>query len=156
MSEDCCSQEQSSFSQNCPMNGAKGRRVQTTTLKSLLKGAALETLNPDAAYFFCATPDCPVVYFNEQCQSFIIDQVKVPIFQKQQGLQVPICYCFDWTRARICQEIKQTGNSHAETSIRTHIQAGRCGCEVNNPQGICCLANVRSFTKSQMSELAGG
>lgn len=28
-----------------------------------------------------------------------------------------------------------------------HIKADRCGCEVNNPQGSCCLGNVSAFIK---------
>lgn len=39
-------------------------------------------------------PDCPVVYFNEEGQTFSIKQVKVPVFQKEKGLDVPVCYCF--------------------------------------------------------------
>ncbi len=150
MSEECCSITQNSSKRNCPVNGIKGKSVKTITLKSLLKPKALETLNSQTNYFFCDSIDCPVVYFNEQGQTFIVDEVKVPVFPKAQGGQVPVCYCFNWTRDRIRQEIQQTNHSTAESSIRTHIQAGRCGCEVNNPQGSCCLANVRQQAKSYL------
>nr|WP_254658017.1 hypothetical protein [Pleurocapsa sp. PCC 7327] len=69
--------------------------------------------------------------------------MKVPVFQKCASSDVPVCYCFDWTKERIEREIRQTGYSSAETSIRHHVKAGRCACEINNPQGSCCLANVR-------------
>lgn len=46
-------------------------------------------------------------------------------------------------RRRIRSEISQSGTSSAISSIKTHIKAKRCGCEVNNPQGDCCLGNVR-------------
>ena len=75
--------------------------------------------------------------------------VKVSVFQKDGGMQVPICYCFNWTRARIVGEIQKTGKSDAETAILTQVKAGRCSCDVNNPQGRCCLANVRSFVKDR-------
>ncbi|OKH19873.1 (2Fe-2S)-binding protein [Hydrococcus rivularis NIES-593] len=149
MSEECCSQTQKSLKANCPVNGNKGKRVPTITLKSLLKPRALETLNPESNYFFCDSMDCSVVYFNQQGQTFLTDEVKVPVFQKDRGGQVPVCYCFNWTRDRILQEIQQTNHSTAESSIRTHIQAGRCGCEVNNPQGSCCLANVRKEVRDK-------
>lgn len=149
MSEDCCSQTKNSFKANCPVNGMKGKRVQTITLKSLLTPRALEVLNSESNYFFCNSTDCPVVYFNEQGQTFVTNELKVPVYQKDEGLQVPVCYCFNWTRDRILQEIQQTNHSTAEDSIRTHIQAGRCGCEVNNPQGSCCLANVRKEVRNQ-------
>jgi hypothetical protein len=149
MSEECSSKTKNSLKANCPVNGNKGKRVPTITLKSLLKPRALETLNPEFNYFFCDSMDCSVVYFNQQGQIFLTDEVKVPVYQKDRGEQVPVCYCFNWTRDRILQEIQQTNHSTAESSIRTHIKAGRCGCEVNNPQGSCCLANVRQEVKNQ-------
>lgn len=129
----------------CPVNREKGKRVQLITLKSLLKPSALSTLNPYIDYFFCGTPDCQVVYFNGEGQKFTTNQIKVSVFQKDRGLDVPVCYCFGWTRKRILQEITQTGRSSAEASIRDRVKAKQCGCEVNNPQGSCCLANVRQL-----------
>lgn len=75
------------------------------------------------------------------------NDLKVPVFQKDLKEDVPACYCFNWTRARIREEIKQTGKSEAVLEISMHIKANRCGCEVNNPQGSCCLGNVSSFIK---------
>lgn len=136
------------MTKTCPKNGTKGKKVKGITLKSLLKSSALENLNPDTTYYFCEASDCPVVYFNEKGQSFSTEQIKVPVFQKDKSLDVPVCYCFGWSRDRIQQEIIQTGKSSAEANIRGHIQAGRCGCEVNNPQGSCCLGNVRQLSKN--------
>ncbi|TVQ41896.1 MAG: (2Fe-2S)-binding protein [Gloeocapsa sp. DLM2.Bin57] len=145
----CCVSTAENFADSCcPINGEKGKLVQLITLKSLLQPSALEQVNPNTEYFFCLTPDCQVVYFNGKGQTFSIDQIKVPVFQKEQRFDVPVCYCFGWTRERIESEINQTGQTSAEISIRNHIKAKRCGCEVNNPQGSCCLANVRQVTKS--------
>ncbi|MGB7441521.1 MAG: hypothetical protein WA919_10665 [Coleofasciculaceae cyanobacterium] len=154
MTETCCPAQQTSWDKTCPRNGTKGKMVPTITLKSLLKPSALETLNPDTVYYFCAAPDCPVVYFNEEGQVFTVEQVKVPVFQKNRGLDVPVCYCFGWSRDRIRQEIIQTGQSSAETNIRSHVKAGRCGCEVNNPQGSCCLASIKQSAESYFTPIA--
>ncbi|MDJ0706240.1 MAG: (2Fe-2S)-binding protein [Leptolyngbyaceae cyanobacterium MO_188.B28] len=147
MTKDCCADSVPSSICNCPVSGAKGKKVKIITLKSLLTSSALETLNPDKTHYFCSATDCPVVYFDGQGQVFRRHQVAVPVFQKDLRLQVPICYCFSWTRDRIYQEIQQTGSSTAETSILNHIKAGRCRCEINNPQGSCCLANIRTFMR---------
>ena len=136
------------MTKTCPKNETKGKKVKSITLKSLLKPSALENLNLDTTYYFCEAFDCPVVYFNEKGQSFSTEQIKVPVFQKDKSLDIPVCYCFGWSRDRIQQEIIQTGKSSAEANIRGHIQAGRCGCEVNNPQGSCCLGNVRQLSKN--------
>lgn len=31
--------------------------------------------------------------------------------------------------------------------IRENIRENRCGCEVNNPQGSCCLGNVITYIR---------
>ena len=147
MTKDCFADSVSSSICSCPVSSAKGKKVKVTTLKSLLTSSALETLKPDETYYFCSTTGCPVIYFDSQGQVFRSHQVAVPVFQKDLGGQVPICYCFSWTRDRIYQEIQQTGSSTAETSILNHIKAGHCHCEINNPQGSCCLANIRTFTR---------
>ena len=59
---------------------------------------------------------CPVVYFSEQGQTYTSDDLKVPVFQKGSGEQVPLCYCFGWSLRRIREEIEQFGASSALTS----------------------------------------
>ncbi|MEG4593057.1 hypothetical protein QUB00_14755 [Microcoleus sp. F8_C2] len=127
----------------CPNDSTKGKPVELVTLKSLLIGAALEKLDPQSTYTFCPSSNCSVVYFSNTGQTFTTVDLKVPVFQKDFNEQVPACYCFDWSRQRIREEIEQTGTSSAVASITAHIKAKRCGCEVNNPKGVCCLANVR-------------
>jgi hypothetical protein len=147
---DCCQASQETqlianriANSNCPRNGKQGKTVRITTLKSLLIPDALAQLNADNHYRFCESEDCQVVYFAEDGQIFTTDQLKVPVFQKEPSDQVPICYCFDWTRERIKQQKTQEGQD-VIAIISEHIQAKRCGCEFNNPQGRCCLVNVRS------------
>lgn len=134
----------------CPSCKRKGKSVQIITLKSLLRASALETIEPGNSYNYCAHPDCAVVYFSGiHSQTFAETDLKVPVYQKNPSMDVPVCYCFDWTRERLVQ---LAGTDPKPTDqIKAHVQEGRCGCEVNNPQGTCCLANVitfiRSFTK---------
>lgn len=138
----------------CPQDGTKGKPVQLITLKSLLVPVALEQLNPATTYWFCPSPNCLVVYFSEQGQTFTTADLKVPVFQKNVDENVFACYCFGWSRQRIREELKQSGESNAVDMIMTHVKAKRCGCEVNNPQGSCCLENVRSVVKQTVEELA--
>ncbi|SFH97859.1 hypothetical protein SAMN04488574_101116 [Bacillus sp. 71mf] len=76
----------------------------------------------DKTYYFCAEQECSVVYFNEEQQVFIKNDLKVPLFQKDIEEDVPACYCFNWARARIREEIKQTGKSQAVQEISMHIK----------------------------------
>jgi len=78
--------------------------------------------------------------------SFDKDTLKVPVYQKDDALDVPVCYCFGWTRERLIQAVQK--NEHPIDHIRQHVQANRCGCEVNNPQGSCCLGNVTAYVRT--------
>lgn len=146
---DCCvpTEQRTTSGHPCPVCGTSGRAVQVITVKSLLIPEALATLEPDLPYWFCPDPRCDVVYFNET-GTYRTDQVKVAVFQKDAGEGVSVCYCFGWTRKRIRTELLETGRSTAVDTISGHLRAGRCGCEVNNPQGSCCLGNVRSVIQS--------
>lgn len=125
----------------CPVNGMKGKAVKTITLKALLTPKALATLEPREEHLFCSDPDCPVVYFSSLL-TYQAGDLKVPVFQKDSDADVPVCYCFDHTRHDLAQAAQQDTADHIPQSIRGHIKAGRCGCEVNNPQGSCCLGNI--------------
>lgn len=145
---DCCapSNNTGEARTDCPSCGEKGKNVQVITLKSLLKASALETIEPENSYVFCSNPNCPTVYFSgNHSQSYIENDLKVPVYQKNLSADVPVCYCFDWTRERLMQTVG-TDQQPADL-IKAHVQASRCGCEVNNPQGACCLGNVNAFLR---------
>ncbi|MGJ3245551.1 MAG: putative iron-sulfur cluster-binding metallochaperone [Elainellaceae cyanobacterium] len=133
----------------CPESHTRGKPIQLMTLKSLLKPSALERLNPNSNYRFCDAPECSVVYFSSPEEMFTTEDVKVPVFQKDEGDDVPVCYCFGWTRQRLQNELAFSGQSTAIESITAHVHAKRCGCEVNNPQGTCCLGNVKRVLQQQ-------
>lgn len=126
---------------NCPACRTPGRPVKVITLKALLVPQALATLAPRESYRFCPDAGCDVVYFRNQGVYHQAD-VKVPVYQKDLGPEVPVCYCFGHPRAELTQALETGGGPLLEGSIREHIAAGRCGCEVTNPQGSCCLGNV--------------
>lgn len=151
--ESCCTPPRGSGRQAvlpCPQCGHRGRPVDVVTLKSLLTPEARATLDPAAADFFCREPSCPVVYFREG-RMYRTRDVTVRVFQKDPSPEVPVCYCFGWTRARIRKEIEGTGRSTAAETISAHVRADRCACELTNPQGSCCLANVLSVVKSAVA-----
>ncbi len=137
----------------CASCGQKGREVDVLTVKSMLTPSALATLDISQRFRFCSHPACKVVYFGHTGQQFLIEDMSIPVFQKDTRPSVPVCYCFGWTRARIREELSSTGTSTAAASISAHIKAGRCACEVNNPQGACCLGNVASSVKEARQQL---
>ncbi len=131
----------------CPSCKKKAKQVKLVTVKSLLKPAALETVNANAQHYFCSTEDCDVVYFDTNHKTYLVSDIKVAVHQKDDA--APICYCFDWTKEKINQSVEKglTPVDH----IRENIKENRCGCEVNNPQGSCCLGNVTQYI-NELSE----
>jgi len=149
---DCCTTNEqiveSSGFELCPSCDTKGKKVKIITLKSRLKPTVLDTFNPDLIHYFCSTEDCDVVYFDTDKKSYSISEIKVSVYQKDNSTTVPVCYCFDWTREKIIKYVEEGIGSKPLEHIRQNVKENRCGCEVNNPQGSCCMGNVTKFIKS--------
>ena len=137
----------------CRACGQKGKKVDSITLKAMLDVSLL--VLRDVPYLFCRTADCPMVYFAaDELQSFTKDQIRVPVYQKEPGDEsVPVCYCFHHSPATIWAELWATGQSTVVEEIEGGIKSGQCACEVRNPQGSCCLGNVRAVVKRVRNEL---
>lgn len=104
-------------------------------------------------YRFCSKPDCPVVYFaTDGTQTFGEAELREIVHQKHLGEDdVWVCYCFRQTPGMIRMELDQTSTSTAVDTIQAGIRAGQCACDIRNPQGDCCLSNVRATVKRLMS-----
>jgi hypothetical protein len=120
----------------------------------MLRPVALARL-ADAEYRFCATPDCPVVYF-ELSGHFRTEEIGVLVFQKEPPGARTVCYCFTVTEGEVRQELAASGHSTAVERISTLVKSGRCACEIKNPQGSCCLGNVAAVVRSAELETGAG
>ncbi|MFZ3385137.1 MAG: hypothetical protein WA144_14555 [Candidatus Methanoperedens sp.] len=143
----CCHVTEQSTS-ICTECGNTGKPVMEITLRSMVKEPVLETIgNPDG-FYFCETPACEVVYFNNRQRVYLHKQdVKVRIGIKETENPVPVCYCFGWTQERIFEQIRQLGYSTAVREIGAKIKADECACDINNPSGRCCLGEVNKTVK---------
>jgi hypothetical protein len=97
-------------------------------------------------YRFCPTAACPVVYFAEDTDEvYGVGEVRERVFQKEPGADnVFVCYCFRFTRGALRQAAER-GTANLVDEIEAGIRAGQCACELRNPQGSCCLGNVRAL-----------
>ena len=150
-SDDNCRVEAESVSEICPSCGSKATSVNPITLKALLTGDALRRGVPPAPRF-CATADCPVVYFDPAVPIvFREDELTVPVHAKHpDDDRVPVCYCFGYTPPKIREEGKI-----ASQTIAAEVKAGHCACEVKNPKGVCCLGDVAKVERLMAAELVG-
>lgn len=130
--------------ENCPHCHQKGKSVGLETVKAMLN-VSLELIHA-THYHFCTTQTCPVAYFAADGQQvFTVADVRERVHQKAPlADDVFVCYCFRYTPSSLRGEIAATGHSTAVTSIAAGIQAGKCACEIRNPQGSCCLGNIKA------------
>jgi len=151
--ESCCTIDGSARAApiQCPQCGKTGRSVERITVKALLRPEALARLSAPE-HRFCATPECPVVYFGRE-EVFDREELAVAVFQKQPPGARTVCYCFAISEADIRRELVESGHSSASERIARLVRADRCACEVKNPQGSCCLGNVAEATKGLATTL---
>ena len=130
----------------CPECSRSGKPVQGQTVKSLLS-ISLRHLR-DTQYLFCRTQTCPVVFFStDSKQIFTIREVRERVYQKEpEDEDVTICYCFGHTVGEL-RAASSKARFGIVDDINTGINAGQCACDLRNPQGYCCLGNVRSEIK---------
>jgi len=130
----------------CPECGKDGKPIEGQTVKSLLSASLRQV--QDLKYLFCRTQTCPVVYFSaDGKQTFTVEQVRERVYQKEPETQdVFICYCFSHTVGELRAGSPEDRAAIVD-DINTGINAGQCACDLRNPQGSCCLGNVRSMIK---------
>ena len=137
----------------CPVSNTSQKKVQLRTVRSLVRADRRWQLE-NVQYYYCEDANCPVVYFPANGGPyFSIGDLDVKVFSKDAGDDVPVCYCFEWTRGRIEAEIREIGKSTAATEIAQQVKAGLCACDVKNPKGRCCLGDVNAFVKEATKQL---
>lgn len=130
----------------CPNCGRTGKAVDTATIKSMLS-VSLNQIK-ETAYFFCQNPDCPIVYFSSDgIQSFSKDDIRERVYQKEpEADNVFVCYCFRHTVGEVRTASPESREAILD-DINAGIKVGQCACDLRNPQGACCLGNVRGVIK---------
>ncbi len=136
----------------CPRCGAVGKLVGDETILSILKPGHADGLLA-VERRFCRTPSCAVLYYGADGRVVEKGAASVRVGLKETEDPIPLCYCFEFTRAHVRQEIAETGDSTIPDRIDAEIRAGRCACERKNPSGACCLGDVRRAVKEAKAAL---
>lgn len=137
----------------CPTNQQIGKAVDSLTVKAMLAVPLTQITSAD--YRFCRDPNCPTVYYSlDKRQLFSEVNLRERVYQKHPDEEdVFVCYCFQHTIGSIRAELRATGTSTVIDSINAGIQAGKCACDIRNPQGSCCLGNVRAIVQRTQKEM---
>jgi hypothetical protein len=96
---------------------------------------------------FCETLDCPVVYFDADNRVVRKPAVRVKVFQKEHDEARPVCYCFGHSVADVLAAHQDDGSNPIVDEITDACRRRLDRCEETNPQGRCCLGNVRGLVR---------
>ena len=150
--ESCCGTTTCSKETICPECKTEGKPVGVKTLQHLVIEGKRGAIG-DGSYYFCAAPDCPVVYYNAAGSVlFHKGDIIIKVGLKESNPPIQVCYCFNIAEEDIREEIRKTGSSTASQRIRSKIKAKGCACEINNPSGRCCLGDIEKVEKRLMQE----
>jgi len=140
----------------CPSCGGKGKPVKPITIESLVVEEARVRAGRTDGFRYCAEASCDVAYFHPESGHRIgRSEVRIRIGQKETEAPRLICYCFGYTVEVIEAEVSSIGNSKAAEQITAKCRQGLDRCEETNPQGSCCLGNVRRAIKEAQARRAG-
>ena len=116
----------------CPISGLAGTEVSAKTISHHLT-QAWKWKDNGTRYFFCADPDCDVVYFGDDDSIITKTQLFTKVGIKEASGDAPACYCFGVSKADAIKDPR----------IRDYVKAqtknAQCACDIKNPSGRCCL-----------------
>jgi Zinc binding domain len=143
----CCEHPQKRDGIVCPRNGRVCKPVSRITVEALIRPEHNHSLT-SVSYYFCDSPDCDVVYVSASGEQVITaSQLSVRVGIKEKDDPIPLCYCFDFDRNAIRDDIRFEGTTDIPKMITQRIKAGECRCQVTNPSGNCCLGDIYRAVK---------
>jgi hypothetical protein len=95
----------------------------------------------------CESKTCDVVYFVPNALVVPKAALTVPVFQKEASVDRPVCYCFAYSVADVLAATRVDGSNSIVDEITQACRNHLDRCEETNPQGRCCLGNVRSVLR---------
>ncbi len=127
----------------CPSCHREGHPVSRATVSALVRSEVDAARLAACDFRFCQTPTCSVVYYSGNHSRIERDEVRVAVHQKDEASDVPLCYCFGVSKARLVRE-----REAVVAFVNAEVKAGRCACDVKNPSGRCCLGDLRRFLRA--------
>ncbi|MEQ9324587.1 MAG: mercuric transporter MerT family protein [Polyangiaceae bacterium] len=121
------------------------KSVSATTVTSLASGRRGKD---NEGFRFCPASSCDVVYSRRATDSRVrTAALDVEVFQKSTRSERPVCYCFAYSLG----DVRASGEAVID-DIEGKCREGLDRCEEMNPQGRCCLGNVRMVLRTEKRE----
>ena len=125
--------------------------MKNITVAHLLKDEFLDGLGK-SNYLICMNKECDVVYFNPDSDIFYNkEQIKVPIWFKEEANPKYICYCNQVTEEEITNAVINHGAKDMKDIIRLTGAMKNGQCETKNPLGKCCGPIIEETIKKALN-----
>jgi hypothetical protein len=103
-------------------------------------------LGADGDWRYCSAADCDVAWFSNTTKDVVTcDESRVRFFDKETSEDRPVCYCFGFSVADVRAGRRADGQNTVAAAITQRCRRGEDRCAQTNPQGACCLGNVRGI-----------
>jgi bacterioferritin-associated ferredoxin len=122
----------------CPKCGGIGTLVKNITLRHLVVDGLIEEVG-ELDYFLCTSKDCDVVYYNKDLGThFNKNDIKVPIWLKQDANPKYACYCSKVTEEQVISAVVNDNATNIKEVLAITGAMANPSCETKNPLGKCC------------------
>lgn len=138
----------------CPRSAHLGRPVPFSTVRRLVKGVgpAGFFFTTSTEWYFCPSPQCEVIWFDEIGTCFLREHLRVRVGLKETAPPRPICYCLGYTIEMVTEEFVRTGRSSILAEVMRAIGSGRAACLLKNPCGGPCADDIRELLRREASK----
>ena len=146
--ESCCNQKtggpQPDF-KSCPVCGRQGQNVPLTAVENLLKDEFRNQVK-DGEYRLCTNSECQVVYYDPELRQ-VLDQnaLRVKVWLKDPGDDVPLCYCRNVTRGQVKALWQNGARTYSDVVKAAGVEQEKCNCQYENPAGKCCSGTIKGY-----------
>jgi bacterioferritin-associated ferredoxin len=122
----------------CPECGKHGTLVKNTTVKHMIIDELAEQVS-DYEYFLCMSEACDITYYNPKSSvKFNKQQIKVPIWFKEDANPKYACYCSKVTEEQVINAVVKNGATNMKEVLKITGAMSNSQCQKNNPLGKCC------------------
>jgi len=143
LNKSCCEEHSNSNSSVgksnlCPVCGEGGNAVKKVTVKHLILNELVEQVE-DSDYFLCMSKECDITYYNTESNiKFNKQQVKVPIWFKNDANPKYACYCSEVTEEEVINAVVKHGAISMKEVLEITGAMSNSQCQKKNPLGKCC------------------
>ncbi|AGA68476.1 methylase involved in ubiquinone/menaquinone biosynthesis [Desulfitobacterium dichloroeliminans LMG P-21439] len=135
----------------CPVCDKQGVPVKNITIKHMVIDELIKQVG-DVDYFLCMNEECDISYYNKESNvEFNKEQIKVPIWFKNDANPKYACYCSKVTEQEVINAVIKEGASNMSEVIKITGAMSNSQCQKNNPLGKCCHGIIQNAIEKGLS-----